>query len=290
MRFLLPFMVPFFFFIFWGSASLGLASEQPTLRFTPLPMVSERNLKNNFGTFADYLSQQINCPVELVLKKNYRMILDELLADRIDLAYLGPLPFVLLTEKDPDFVPVVRFVDKTGQSTYTCCLAAFSGDHINLDSDHPLLVSLTQPYSTCGYLMSEKLLNQHHYTLSDGSYIYSGNHSESALDVLRGATQVAGLKTSIAEKYHHLGLRILEQSTPLPGFVLVANPRTVPKELIEKIRSQLLSLEPQHSTTDAETTHLWGESIRYGATEVDSSDYDVIRDLLLQVEIPGIEP
>jgi len=253
-------------------------------------MVTERILKHSFEPFAEYLSQQTNRPIELVLEKNYRTLLDKLLADKIDLAYLGPLPFVYLTQQDPSFVPLVRFVDKTGHSTYTCCLAKFRGDHIDLDSDRPLLISLTQPYSTCGYLMSEKMLNRHHYSLSDGSYIYSGNHSESALDVLRGATQVAGLKTSIAEKYHHLGLQVVEQSPPLPGFVLIANPRTVPEEQINKIRSRLLALDPQHADRDAEITHLWGEAIRYGATEVHTGDYDVIRDLLQQVAIPGIEP
>ncbi|WP_316348271.1 PhnD/SsuA/transferrin family substrate-binding protein [Desulfuromonas acetoxidans] len=288
--------VPFSFKIlvlvlfFSGSGFSSLTSAQEPLRFAPLPMVPERLLKHDFESFAEYLSQQTNRPVELVLEKSYRKLLDSLLADKIDLAYLGPLPFVFLTQQDPSFVPIVRFVDKSGRSTYTCCLADFRGDHINVDSDRPLLVSLPQPYSTCGYLMSEKLLNRHHYSLSNGGYIYSGNHSESALDVLRGVTQIAGLKTSIADKYHHLGLQVIEQSPPLPGFVLIANPRTVPQELIKTIHSRLLALNPQHTTKDAETTHLWGEGIRYGATEVDTSDYDVIRDMLQQIAIPGIDP
>lgn len=111
--------VPFSFKIlvlvlfFSGSGFSSLTSAQEPLRFAPLPMVPERLLKHDFESFAEYLSQQTNRPVELVLEKSYRKLLDSLLADKIDLAYLGPLPFVFLTQQDPSFVPIVRFVDKS---------------------------------------------------------------------------------------------------------------------------------------------------------------------------------
>ncbi len=267
----------------------AFAAPPEALRFAPLPMVSENNLRNDFKSFAVHLGQVVNKPVNLVLKKSYRKLLSDFLTDQIDLAFLGPLPYVLLTDRNPDFVPVVRFVDKNGQANYTCCLAAYTGDQINLDTKRPLLVSLTQPYSTCGYLMSEILLNAHGYSLDEGSYIYSGNHSESALDALRGTTQVAGLKTSIAHKYHHLGLEILDESIPVPGFVLVANPRTMAKEDIEKIRADLLKLNPQQNPDDAQMMQLWGEAVRYGATEAHKGDYQAIRTLLQTITIPGIE-
>lgn len=266
------------------------ATAQSPLKLAPLPMLAEHRIKNQFSPFADYLSQLTRRPVTLVYQENYTALRDQWQHDQIDLAYLGPLPYVLLSDQDPDVVPLVRFYNNDGTSTYTCCLAVYSGDGIDLQQDTTYQVALTQPYSSCGYLLTEYLLNRHDQSLKDYNYSYSGSQSETALNTLRGNTHISGVKTSIADNYRHLGLMRLEESMPLPGFVLVANSRTVDTDTINRIQQQLLALDPQHQAADRAITSPWGASIRNGAMVVKPGDYDIIRQLLSTIAIPDLAP
>lgn len=258
------------------------------IRLAPLPMLSQATVITQFSPFAQYLSKNTGQQVELVYHQNYQDLINEFIKDNVDLAYLGPLPYVMLIERDPDFVPVVRFVNGSGQSTYTCSLVTFDRNHAALPSLTELPVALTQPLSTCGYLMTEDLLNRRGLSLESTPYYYSGKHSECALDVIRGKASVAGIKTSIAKQYKSLGLQFIEQSVPLPGFLLVANSRTLSAETIDRIRNSLLSLDPLHNPADAETTRSWGAGIRYGAVPAHKDDYQLITKKLRQIIIPGV--
>lgn len=268
--------------------SLPIVVTAGPIRLAPLPIFAEKEATKKFLPFAHYLSEITDSQVDLVYHQSYKTLLDELIHDKIDLAYLGPLPYVLLIDKDPAFVPVVRFVDAGGASTYTCSLVVFDQDLPTLNVSATTSVALTQPYSTCGYLLSEHLLNRHDLSLSNIPFYYADHHSECALDVVRGKAAVAGVKTSIARQYSLLGLRSVEQSEPLPGFLLVANPHTLTAETIEQIRSALLRLDPRHNAKDAEICASWGNDIRYGAIPVQVGDYQTIVNLLDKITIPGV--
>lgn len=262
------------------------AGAQP-IRFGLLPMLCKCEMEKDFYPFAHYLNKITSTEVEMIYHKNYQTLLDGLINDKIDLAYLGPLPYVSLTQQDPSYVPIARFLNQDGSATYTCSLVSFESPLSRLHNSVVPIVALTQPRSTCGYLVTEQLLQHSGSTLQSLPYYYAGQHSECALEVLRGQAQFAGLKTSIARQYRNLGLNILAESEPLPGFLLVANPRTLSSDTIAKIRSSLLGLKPNKNVRDAEVMARWGRMIRYGAISAESSDYDVIRQMVDRVKIPG---
>ena len=62
-----------------------------------------------------------------------------------DLAYLGPLPYVSLRSSYPNAEPLVHFLEKNGQASYSCALIS-AGEKL----PHPLrdkTFALTQPLS-----------------------------------------------------------------------------------------------------------------------------------------------
>ncbi len=268
--------------------SLPIVAFARPIVFAPLPMVSGDEVKKQFYPFAKHLSDITGNQVDLAYYQNYKELLEAFIDDKIDLAYLGPLPYVLLIEEDPTFVPLVRFLDADGESTYTCSLVTFDVDILNRNCASPTLVALTQPYSTCGYLLTEELLNRHDLSLTNIPFYYTGQHSECVLDVVRGKATVAGVKTSIAKQYSHLGLHLVEQSEPLPGFLLVANSRTFTAETIEQLRSSLLQLEPYNGTKNTGNGAAWGKSFRNGTIPVEASDYQCIVDQVNNNKIPGV--
>lgn len=264
--------------------------QKKSLEFTPLPIASESVLQNGFSPFVRYLEKATQLRVNLNITSSYHQLRDGLLNNEIDLAMLAPLSYVEISALKADIVPVVAFVDQRGKTDSICCLATYSGDHIEIGTDRPLFVSLIQPYATCGYLISESLLRQYDYSLKDGSYIYSGSSRESALDILRGTTQITGIPKTMAEEYQHLGLKIITESNPVPGYLLIANSRTVSRQTIDTIRDELLKLDPRHCPNDAQLTQAWDQSIRYGSVAIEPADYVSIRDLFETMTIPGITP
>ena len=258
------------------------------LRFAPLPMASDAIIKQQFQFFSTFLSEQLDQDVEQLSYQSYQTLISDLLADKIDLAHLGPLPYLLLSRQDPTFVPLVRFVDARGADSYTCSLVSFQHKFDLQQLSDETSIALTQPYSTCGYLMTEHLLQQQGKTLQQFPYYFAGNHSEAVLEVVRGNAVLAGVKTSVAEQYRHLGVHIEEQDIALPGHLLVANARTLSPSQIELIRRELLTLDPRHNLEHRKLTSTWGQEFRYGAIPVATDDYQFIEDLLAVIAIPGV--
>ena len=267
---------------------LASAAGELVCTFAPLPMEQREKVLRQIAPMLHFLEKSLDRHFSIKYLGNYDDILHDFREKRIDLAFLGPLPYVQLRGEYPEAEPIVRFLNEHGKDTYTCSL--ITGVESGLTTVEGLKgkrLGLTQPHSTCGYLFAGDLLQQAGISIKDTKFHYTGSHQEVALAVVRGEFDAGGIKTSIAGKYSHLGLRFLAESKPLPGFLLVANKNTLAEEQIEKIRDILLQLRPLDNAANAELTRDWGASVRYGATEVKDSDYDVIRDQLQGITIPN---
>jgi len=251
-------------------------------------MEQKKKVVRQIAPMLHFFEKSLDRHFTVKYSSNYADILHNFQAERIDLAFLGPLPYVQLRAEYPEAEPVVRFLNEHGKDTYTCSL--ITGVESGLTTVEALKrrrLGLTQPHSTCGYLFTGNLLQQAGISIKETKFRYTGSHQEVALSIVRGECDAGGIKTSIGRKYAHLGLRFLAESKPLPGFLLVANKKTLTTEQIEEIRDILLQLRPLYNASHADLTRDWGENVRYGATEVKDSDYDVIRDQLQGTTIPN---
>lgn len=280
MQFFITYLV---FCLIWLCALPVIARD---ISFSPLPMEQKEKVLRQIAPMLHFLEKPVGQHFSIKYFSNYQEILDNFEAQQIDLAFLGPLPYVQLRAKYPDVEPVVRFLNKQGKSTYTCSLVTGIESEIKtVDALKSQRLALTQPHSTCGYLSTATLLQQAGVSINNTKFRYLGSHQEVALAVVRGEFQAGGLKTSIGEKYAHLGLRFLSETDPLPGFMLVANKATLTAEQIETIRNALLQLRHLDNPARGKLTAGWGKNVRYGATTVQDSDYDVIRNILQEITI-----
>ena len=263
-----------------STSLLASDTQESPLRFAPIPMASKAHMVQEYLPFLDYLETHTGKQYELAYYASYADLLDGFVADEIDLAYLGPLPYVALTERIGHVSPVVQFLDNIGQKSYTCALVGFAdqqalGKHIG-KGDAP--IALTQPLSTCGYLvMNDELKKRTGLGLESYDYVYTGSHEAVALGVILGQQILGGMKTLIARQYHHLGLRVLGESSHMPGFMLVANEHTVPAAFIQTLIDRLTALDPLHDPIDRDTVLSWSDNLCCGAVEVDVEAYDAIR-------------
>lgn len=257
-------------------------AQAETLYFSPLPMEQPEEVVKQFKPMLNFLERQLGAKIEIRYSTSYAEILEHFRTGRIDLAYLGPLPYISLRESHPQAEPLVHFLEKNGEATYSCALIS-AGAPLPRPARKKTF-ALTQPLSTCGYLAIDAQLRRQGDRLDQQLFRYLGKHDEVVLAVARGDYEYGGAKTSIARNYAHLGVTILAETPPLPSFALVASSRRLSAERLAQLRKVLTGLDPQ--TRDKTLMSEWGPQLRNGALPAVDRDYDVVRQLRSKTKIP----
>lgn len=259
-------------------------------RFAPLPTVNARTTTEQNRPLADQMATILGRDVTIQHFHEYRDIISDFNAGKVDFAYFGPLPLMALMQSGEHADPIAVFRESDGNSRYHCELVGpidgitgFGAMRAHLDADKPLRVGLTQPLSTCGYLATFWMLDRAGIPVKAIEGLFAGSHEEVALGVLRNTYDVGGIKQSISKRYRSLGLQPIDQSPPFPGFVLVANRNTVSQAERDLLRSQLVALDEE-----ARRKLIRG---KYGFASADALGLDAVERMLttLGLDIPGLE-
>lgn len=214
------------------------------LVFVPLPLEQPEAVIARARPLAALLSARLQQPVQVRYIPNYQDILQQFKRGTIDILHLGPLPYLKLLQMQAGAEPLVVVNEADGSTAYTCALVtAYDGPSAIAQLQGP--VALPQPLSTCGHPSAVYLFDRQGNNLEKLGYTYLGNHDKVALAVARGNYQAGTMKTALAVKYANLGLRVLAETPPLPGFLLVANRANLPPKRIDELRQLLLGLTAQ---------------------------------------------
>ncbi|ADR19454.1 PhnD/SsuA/transferrin family substrate-binding protein [Calditerrivibrio nitroreducens] len=244
--------------------------------FVPLTILSKEqyiysavSLGNHESTIAqhkpllDYISDRLNKKIKIAYYENHRELVEMFIKKDVDIAYLGPVPFIALKRKYINFEPLVLVKEKDGNSSYRCVLFA------PIDESDPLKkiknIAMTNPLSTCGYTFVYSALKKEGIDLESIPYSYIGNHEEVAKKVIAGLYNVGATKEDIFEKYKNLGLKSVIISDELPAFIIVANKKTMTQNDINLIRNSLLNI-PKDKLSILKTG-------KYGFDRYDESKY-----------------
>ena len=133
-------------------------AQAETLYFSPLPMEQPEEVVKQFKPMLNFLEKQLGAKIEIRYSTSYAEILEHFRTGRIDLAYLGPLPYISLRESHPKAEPLVHFLEKNGEATYSCALIS-AGAPLPRPARKKTF-ALTQPLSTCGYLAIDAQLRK----------------------------------------------------------------------------------------------------------------------------------
>lgn len=230
-----------FLLLFPSAAGAGLT-------YCPIPMVNPEKVVAESRPMLDYLSRTLQTPIQINYPSNNAEVVKAFMEDRIDLAEIGALPYLLLREVAPHARALVFILDEGASAMYTCALVApFDGAPSveALAGEAPLLLASTQTLSTCGPLSASWLLHTAGIAPARADYKILGNHEEVALAVARAEYVAGSMKTLIAQRYRHLGVRVLAETPPLPVFALVVNTRSVPESTIIAIKDALLNVSTE---------------------------------------------
>jgi len=231
----------------------------------------------------EYLSSHLGMEFEIEYFADYSNLINAFADGKIDIAYLGPLPFVELRRRYEHALPLIGFNDTLQNRGYTCCLITRKESEIFTSNslDNIKSVALPQHLSTCGYLMTQDMLSDLNRSLQNINHIFLSSHSNSILQTILGHTDISGAKCDIAKKYLFHNIAIIKESREIPGFALVINTKTLDNNTIEHIKNAFLTL--QNSNDFHESTKSWGSQLKNGFYPIEIEDYRVIYDALEKI-------
>ncbi len=235
------------FFATWLVLALPFYSSAWAARelvFIPLPLENQETTLSAHTPLIRYLEQEMGVSIRIHYEKEYEQILRLFKAGKADLVQLGPLPFATLRKETDSIRPLVIINESDGKPYYTCSLVtSFDGPPSVSAISSPL--ALPQKLSTCATFAASLFFKNYQRDIERLGYSLQGNHEQAALAVIRGECATGIVKTQIAKKYRNLSLTILEETPPLPGFMIAGNKATMSEQQLAQLEQFLLQTTPE---------------------------------------------
>jgi phosphonate transport system substrate-binding protein len=258
-----------------GPAAAQQALRPSKLRVALLPDENASTLIQNAQPLKKYLEAVLKKDIELIVTTDYSSMIEAMRFGRIEIAYFGPLFYVLAKSKAPGIEPFAVGVSK-GSPTYKSVIVARAGGQVASLAD---IKGKTMGYgdvaSTSSHLIPRALLARNGL-LGDTDYkfVYLGAHDAVARAVQAGQVNAGGLSQDIFNILVAKGtidgnkVTVLAESDPIPNYPIVMQ-GTLDPDLKAAIKSAFLALK------DAEVLKTFRAE---GFVATDDRAYDILRE------------
>lgn len=249
-----------------------------------IPAESNEEMIEKFEPMRVYLEKKLERPVKVFTATDYAAVIEAMKRDKVDIAWFGPLSYVL-AEKEADAEAFAVGVRKnTGLSTYKSIFVVPGDSEIKSIKDlKGKNVAFVDPASTSGGLVPTYLVKKETGKMPQeffGKLSYAGGHDAAELAVKNKTVDAAADNDITYNKMLKKGLiskqsnRVLLESEPLPGLPLTYRSE-LDESLKTKIKDAILSTHKNIQVSG------YGELERYDA--VDAQDYQLIRDMVKEL-------
>ncbi|MGK7954569.1 MAG: phosphate/phosphite/phosphonate ABC transporter substrate-binding protein [Crocosphaera sp.] len=231
-------------------------------------------IQNNKG-LETYLEKKLNKDIELFVSTDYSSMIEAARNGRLDLAYFGPLSYVLAKTKSN--IEAFAALKKNGEATYKSVL--IGNAETGIDS-YEKIEGQTMAYgdqaSTSSHLIPKSMLMEKGLKPEENyKEVFVGSHDAVAVAVANGKAQAGGLSKPIYTALIEKGIIdknkviLIEESKPYPQYPWTMRSDLEP-QLKQQIKQAFLELEDEAVLKSFKAE---------GFQAVEDKDYDVVRDL-----------
>ncbi len=260
----------------------SIPERSNVLRIGFVPQDNAVRMVKKWQPLADYLSKELNRPVEIEIKPNYQGVIDDLARGKVDVGLLGSFSYVRAAEGG-GIVPLVRRVI-FGSSYYRGIIVVRTDSAIRtLSGLKGRRFAFTDKNSTTGFVLPVRQMKRSGLGPPEQFFseiIYTGNHDSALLAVYSGSADGAALSTTrldpLNAKLDHLRIIWKSESIPLGPFVAR---KSLGGATIAKLRKALLRIESSPSTKP-----LLKQFGVDGFVAARDSDYKIVRSLARSLE------
>lgn len=257
--------------------------DPQTLKVALLPDENASTIiKNNQG-LKDYLQAQLGKKIELIVTTDYSSMIEAMRHGRLDLAYFGPLSYVLARQKSK--IEPFAALKVKGSTTYQSVVIANIASGVKAIGDiKGKNVAYGDKVSTSSHLIPKSVLAEQGLDVGrDYQEHFVGSHDAVALAVQNGHAQAGGLSRPIFESLVERKMvsldkvKVLAYSKPFPQYPWTMRSNLKP-ELKEKIRGAFLNLKDPGVLKAFKAD---------GFDTITDQHYDVVRNLghLLKIDL-----
>ncbi|MES9971778.1 MAG: phosphate/phosphite/phosphonate ABC transporter substrate-binding protein [Candidatus Thiodiazotropha sp.] len=260
------------------TAMLAFAKATPnpdTLKVALLPDEDASTVIQNNQKFKEYLAKKLGKKIELVVTTDYSSMIEAMRHERIDLAYFGPLSYVLAKSRSD--IDAFAAKSKNGSTTYQAVVIANAQAGIKgLEDIKGHDMAYGDQASTSSHMIPKSMLVEAGLTAGkDYKDHFLGAHDAVAVAVQNGRAQAGGLSRPIFESLVERGVidnakvKVLAYSEPFPQYPWAMR-NTLDNDLKQNIKTAF------HSLDDKEILKYFKAD---SLSPISDADYDVVRTL-----------
>ncbi len=255
----------------------GTTRAEDSLTLWIHPYLPATELTRRFSPLAEYLSRKVGLPVSIRVQKSYQSHIDRAGRDEIDIAYVGPVPYVKIVETYGEKPLLARLVVRGKPAFFGMIIVREDSPLRSIEDLAGKSFAFGDINSTMSHLVPRYMLKESGVPVGRlAKHEFLGSHHNVALAVLGGYFDAGGVKEEVYYEYRERGLRMLAQSPPVAEHLFIAR-SSLPAEILEPLREAMLTLHEDARGADILT------SIKSGVTalaKVDDGDYDSLRKIL----------
>ncbi len=260
-------------------APLAVAADEEKSPFVlgVHPYLPTAELEKRFKPLLDYLSRELDMPMELSVSKDYETHIENIGNKLFDFAYVGPASYVKLTDKYGPY-PLLARLEIKGKPFFKGYIVTQKNSDIqNLSQLKGKNFAFGSPQSTMSYMVPRFMLREAGVGIDSlNDYKFQGDHRNVALSVLVGEFDAGAVKEEVYFKFKEKGLRQVAVSPSISEHVFVCG-KGVPTKKYIMIRDAMYKM----SKTDEGRKIL--ASIKKtvsGLVPVSDKDYDNLREIM----------
>lgn len=234
-----------------GRSSSSDRDDNPaTLVVALLPDEDAATIVQDNRGLEEYLEAKLGKEIELFVSTDYSSMIEAASKERLDLAYFGPLSYVLARTKS-DIEPFAART-RDGSATYTSVILGNVDAGIDTwDEIEGQTVAFGDPASTSSRLIPQQMLANRGLQAGENyEAVFLGAHDAVALAVQNGNAAAGGLSRPIFNSLLEKGIidaskvAVIGESDPIPQYPWTMRSSLAP-ELKAEIRAAFLELDDE---------------------------------------------
>ena len=249
------------------------AADPQKLRIALLPDENASTIIQNAQPLKEYLEMTLGKEVELIVTTDYSSMIEAARFGRIEVAYFGPLSYVLARSK-AKIEAFAAGVSK-GKPTYTSVVIAGAGSPVKSLADiRGKTVAYGDQASTSSHLVPRAMIQDAGLVAhKDYKAVYLGQHDAVARAVESGNVPAGALSKPIFESLVKSGkidaakVRVVAETKPIPNYPMAMQSSLSP-QLKDAIRKAFLDIRDPAILKSFRAE---------GFAAMTDADYDVLR-------------
>jgi phosphonate transport system substrate-binding protein len=254
------------------------AAQDPNPKILKVALLPDESpstvIKNNQG-LKEYLEKTLGKKIDLVVTTDYSSMIEAMRHGRLDLAFFGPLSYVLAKQKSD--IEAFAALKRKGKTTYQAVIVANTAAQVNSFADVAGKdVAFGDVASTSSHLIPKYMLGQKGLKAGQNyKEHFVGSHDSVALAVQNGKAQAGGLsKTIFASLVQRkiidpAKVKVIAESEEFPEY-----PWTMRSDLAPELKKKIVS-----AFLNMKEPGLLKAFKAEGFDVIADKDYDKVRDL-----------